>query len=380
MSTGPVATVATWARGLEAGRRVVLRCSAGGPRTVPGPGGDVVVRWEECLRSLTAAELAELVAATPQLVLELSGCPCARGPEALVPAAVRLLGPVLQDLGAADRLIVETASSTRPAGDRGHGADADAAPQYASTVRSLPVGRRALFSWAAPKGPRAADGPTTAAAHDHHASPRLAPAPASGHGEAQEQVRLARALQELGRQLGGKRSGPASRPPAASPEPRSRRLTSSGCTGCWTCVRSCPTSALALRPTDRADHAGQEPPPASSALALEADLAACTGCGRCLALCPVQALADEGPLTWADLAVPGPTLLETVVVRRCSRCRTPFGGEGELCQVCRLRQTDPFGSWLPPGYVGPRVYAPPAPADSVPGLEQQVAGEDLRDR
>ena len=134
-------------------------------------------------------------------------------------------------------------------------------------------------------------------------------------------------------------------------------------------MRSCPTAALSLSPT----------PGTSNTVALELDPAACIGCDRCLALCPVQALTDHGPLSWVDLAKTPTTVLETVQVKDCERCRAPFGGEGALCQVCQMRRTKPFGSWLPPGYVAPRVYAARQP-DSVTGLQEEVRPDDLGDR
>lgn len=362
MTADPVATVAAWARGLDPGRRVVLRCADSEPGHAPNSSDDVV-RWAGCLRALSTAELAELVAAAPRLALALDGCRCGTATSGRGRApAVEALMPVLAQLGAAGRLHVgsgaDSAERREQAGPSSGSSTGSDAHDKAATVGTLPVGRRALFAWAAPgraqrdQGGAGAGGASGATSSGAPTSPdRRPPEIASGHGEADEQVRLVQALREIRRQVGD----PAGQAPSAgSPgpaAPRSRRLTSTGCTACSTCVRSCPTGALALRP--------ESSETAPSTWHLTADLSACIGCGRCLALCPVSALSDEGPMSWGELAAEGQTGLETVVVQACRRCRTPFGGEGELCQVCRMRQGNPFGSWLPPGYVAPRVYAPP---------------------
>ena len=403
MHPDPVATVTTWARGLPADRRVVLRCAGsadgGSEATVAAGPHDHLVRWEGCLRALSPAPLAELVAAAPLLVLDLTGCSCVEpGPAVIMPTgttsaaptpaghtsaattpaepadppAAAFLHPVLAELGAAHRLevlaLTPGRSGYRPGPGRGR------ATGRASTVDALPVGRRALFAWAAPRRE----------AHRDDTIPtveRLAPDPSGGHGEAGDQVRLVRALAEIRRQVVGSAGGSPATSTAAHAElsdrpsgrssphaaPRSRDLHSQGCTACGTCVRSCPTAALDLRQGD------------AGTVTLTLDLAACIGCGRCQALCPVEAIHDVGPVTWAHLARESSTPLETICVQHCARCRTPFGGEGELCQVCRMRRSDPFGSWLPPGYVAPRVYAPP-PTGSVTGLEEQICPDDLGDR
>src|SRR5690606_36458458 len=181
---------------------------AGGPH-------DHIVRWEGCLRALAPAPLAELVAAAPLLVLDLTGCSCVEpGPAAPLssgttsagttstvpapdgpmsvgptpaaqadPPAAVFLRPVLAELGAAGRLEILAAVAPGPSGSR-PGPGRGRATDRASTVDALPVGRRALFAWAAPRrgANRADEIPTVV---------RLTPRPSGGHGEAGDQVRLA---------------------------------------------------------------------------------------------------------------------------------------------------------------------------------------------
>lgn len=145
---------------------------------------------------------------------------------------------------------------------------------------------------------------------------------ARDHGEATEQARPAAALRELVRQ---EDRDPADPEGGAAAPPSAHRLTAEGCTACSTCVRACPTAALTL-----------EPSPDGSDVTLTLLPDACVGCRQCLALCPVDALTDHGQLGWAGLlAQPSVAALETVEVKECARCRAPFSGEVDLCQVAR---------------------------------------------
>lgn len=343
LTRAEVERVARWARTLGADAHLDLACGAlgdsragaatagAGARSVADArsGGDATAGravtslvWAGCLGALDMADLAVLAAAAPALRV----LPCRQDHP-----AVDALVPLLAGLGLGHRLEVRVAH--RPAGG-------------GARHTALPVSRRDLWAWARPAR-RRADGP------------RRAPVQGGGHGEAEQQVRLAAALRELLRQEGLSETSAPPGPPTVGdrsvPVTRARRLTSEGCTACTTCVRACPTGALALTP------AGE-----GRAVTLELATAACIGCRQCLALCPAQALADHDVLAWPDLlARPATESLETVEVRPCARCRTPFAGAGELCQVCALRAKDPFGSWLPPGYVTPRVFAPVATDEDV---------------
>lgn len=333
LTRAEVSRVARWALTLGAGERLDLACGASGAaqtgaaraRSVarsPGDagtgGGQALLQWPVCLNALDVADLAALTAAAPALRLQ----PCSH----LHPAADALVS-LLAGLGLGHRLEVRPGHGS-PGGDARH--------------TTLPVSRRDLLGWARPARQRAG-------------GPRRAPEVSGHHGEAEQQVRLAAALRELLRQEGVVEPSSSPVEPASPDEgspaaTRAHRLTAHGCTACTTCVRACPTGALALTSPDH-----------EQAVTLELETAACIGCRQCLALCPAQALTDQGVLTWPDLlARPATQTLETVEVRPCTRCRTPFAGEGDLCQVCSLRAKNPFGSWLPPGYVTPRVFAPVA--------------------
>lgn len=390
--TAALARITTWARGLSGAEGVLLTCSGGlAPTTRPG---EHAVRLPGCLATVDEASLAELVAAAPRL--RLVPGPCCGGPS----AAAEHLVDLLAVLGVPGRLDLTEVGGGGPVGDR-----------PSSTTDDLPVSRRQLFAWARrtpdPLSDNASRGDQRTPTTDRRAptprrstpmadryaptTDRRAPTPPTDHGEAQQQVRLVAALRELVRQgqqtpqtrepattpgaaAGGPETAPAgratsgARPVTSSarpaphgdgpPAPRALHLDSSGCTACGTCVRACPTRALDLAVEPAPGEPGDGIP--SARLLLET--AACIGCERCLALCPVDALSAGPALDWAALTGSTPVrTLETVQVRPCARCRTPFAGEGDLCQVCRMRQQNPFGSWLPPGLVAPHVYAPPAP-------------------
>lgn len=347
--------VAGWARRLGTGARLHLRCSdALAPQQVPA---QEAVRWPGCLNSLPVADLATLAAAAPHLVLGLGSCRREDG------GPVDGLRRLLAQVGLEHRVHIDGQQ------------EGAARPAAATAAPELPITRRDLFAWARPARPEPAPGPQ-----------RLAPSSSAEHGEAQDQVRLAAALRELSRQEDDTARGQDGAAPVgetgaavdAGARTRAHRLSVAGCTACGTCVRACPTAALDLSPA-----------PGEHRVSLQLLPDACIGCLQCVALCPVEAVSDGGAMAWPDLLrTPTPQELETVEVRPCTRCRTPFAGEGELCQVCRMRAGNPFGSWLPPGYVAPRVYAPAVPDEvdevderaSPAGLEEQVRRHDVRDR
>lgn len=113
-------------------------------------------------------------------------------------------------------------------------------------------------------------------------------------------------------------------------------LLASGCTACGVCVQACPQDALRLS-TDGA----------SVSLLHASDL--CRGEQQCVALCPVEALSIHGQLPWVDVLERRPRVLATVETATCERCRARFPADSglQLCETCRIRRSDPFGSHLP---------------------------------
>ena len=414
---GQAATVtrlARWASQLPADHVVRLSChgsagavgaasavDAAGSAPVPGP--DAAVQWPGCLSDLSAGSVAVLVAAAPSLQLMVD--PCCRDSHAAehrrpprVAAQVDLVRQILQSWGITQRLLLldladpgghtESASPWRPGS-----APAGAGTGGEYEVDHLPMSRRSLLgllgrgtahelasSTPPPSTPPPSTRPSSTAPSckapeedglGEHAVGTTSQRHAidvdigRAHGQAADQVLLIAALREILRQHPRSTGAPSDRDPhTAAARPgralsQAQVLESAGCTACSTCVRACPTGALALHthPTD----------PSTVHLVMQTE--ACISCDQCIALCPAQALQAADRLDLAELAQrPPQSTLETVTVRTCARCRTPHGGRAELCQVCALRQSQPFGSWLPPGYVAPRVYA--APRTDGPAAEE----------
>lgn len=345
--------LARWA--LRLGDHEVLHLSCTDATADPGAAG-TWIRWGGCLGGVEMPDLVTLAAIAPRLVLHLGTC---RHQAASTPARAAAF---LEHLGLGHRLRVQDGVTPARRGTPAVGSD--------DRSDSLPLSRRDLLPWVRrERGGAGAGAGREQGVRWAAGAARRAPVPSAGHGEAGPQVRLAAALRELSRQeapgvprpdpTGDRMVTPGADEPTAAPHPVPRpsahQLASAGCTACQTCVRACPTSALELRKGAKAVASGD------ASLTLVLERSACIGCLRCLSLCPVGALSDEGPIGWGELCTgPVQDVLEEVRVRPCARCRTPFAGEGDLCQVCEMRQENPFGSWLPPGYVAPRVYAPPS--------------------
>lgn len=292
MTTDP-ARLVRWARSLPDTATLDLAC-AESPALAADPGHEVVqLTW--CLQDSDPADLFEVAAAAPQVLLRLDGCR-RRGIGSTLAGAL--------ELAAACALTRRLdATGTGPAGTTG---------TTTHDVTALPPSRRQLWSWLT----------------------RTPPAEQTARGLPAEdpQPGPARILAAL-RTMGAHPSGP-------TPDSPSLALASTGCTACDTCVRVCHTDALSLDGDGDTRH-----------LVLRPDQ--CVGCGDCLPLCPVQALRDTGAVPWGHLLAEGtPQILERLSVRRCQKCRAVFAGAGTFCQTCAMRRAAPFGSWLPPGFRG----------------------------
>lgn len=296
--TRDVTRLVRWAHSLPDTTTLDLSC-AEGPALGSAPGHELV-QLDGCLQDCTPGELLEVAAAAPRVLLRLDGCR-RRGTSPDLAAALSLVDA----FGLTHRL---DSTHTGPAGTGPGGGG--------HTSSALPPSRRQLLGWLA--RPPADPG--------DRGLPPEGPLPGPS-----------RTLAAL-RTMGGRASG-------SSPDSPSLALRSRGCTACDTCVRVCPTDALSL------DGDGD-----TRRLILRPGR--CVGCRECLTLCPAQALDDAGPVPWGGL-LDGPEerVLEDLVVRRCEKCRTVFAGGSarggsSLCQTCAMRRTEPFGSWLPPGFSG----------------------------
>lgn len=298
--------LALWARRQHRPPRLELRCAEADAD--PATSGDVeAVRLTGCVGEASLGSLADLVASAAGLVLRPDACHEDPSP------AVADLVAALESVGAADRLEVwrgavdDDRTTARHRGRGGRELD----------VRRLPPRRRGVVGWFLPEP----DAPET---------PPLPPA--------------RRTVPALLAVLGD-RPVPDAAAGTASP---ALDLASSGCTACGTCVRACPTDALALVGGD------------DDRRRLEFAAPACVGCRRCIDLCPADALRGDTRLAWGTLLTAerdrsGPggdaVVLEELDMAVCERCRTPFAGDGALCPVCASRRADPFGSTMPPHLV-----------------------------
>lgn len=134
-----------------------------------------------------------------------------------------------------------------------------------------------------------------------------------------------------------------------------RLSVSENCSACGTCVRACPTRALALE-TDDGQFIHGDP-----RFQLTFSIQACIGCDACAHVCPEQAITVDHEQTLGDILQPPgsdssvaeETLLE-VNLATCERCRGAFAAasmQDGLCSVCAYRRQNPFGSRMPPHLV-----------------------------
>ncbi|MGO1944180.1 MAG: 4Fe-4S dicluster domain-containing protein [Ancrocorticia sp.] len=118
-------------------------------------------------------------------------------------------------------------------------------------------------------------------------------------------------------------------------------LTVDRCTACNVCVSSCPHDALSLTRTEMAD--------GTTVHQLSQHADRCRACQACVRSCPVQAITPGAQFDLSDALEERTYPLTTVSTRTCLRCGSVFpAGQGELCPVCSFRETNPFGSQIPP--------------------------------
>ena len=115
----------------------------------------------------------------------------------------------------------------------------------------------------------------------------------------------------------------------------------SGCTACNVCVQACPRGALEL--TASTSENGMT----LHQLTQTAEL--CRSCQACVRFCPVQAITPGKQHDLSAVLEGERELLARVTTRSCPRCGAVHpADQGELCSVCAYRQSNPFGSQLPP--------------------------------
>ncbi|WP_119070082.1 4Fe-4S dicluster domain-containing protein [Aggregatilinea lenta] len=110
------------------------------------------------------------------------------------------------------------------------------------------------------------------------------------------------------------------------------------CSACGACEKSCPTGALTL---DARDDTG--------VFTLSHRAAMCAGCGVCIDLCECGVLERAGVPFFGALQSDDEAVITSGTYRRCARCgaRMPASNEGDLCELCAFRRSNPFGSRIP---------------------------------
>ncbi len=115
----------------------------------------------------------------------------------------------------------------------------------------------------------------------------------------------------------------------------------SGCTACNVCVQACPRGALGLTASTGEDGVTLHNLVQTTEL--------CRSCQVCVRFCPVQAITPGQQYDLADVLEGKRELIAQVATRSCTRCGSVYpADQGELCSVCRYRESNPFGSQLPP--------------------------------
>ncbi len=120
---------------------------------------------------------------------------------------------------------------------------------------------------------------------------------------------------------------------------------SDACSACGACARACPTEAIKFETDEE-----------QTKFSLKFTARLCVGCDLCTRVCvPLAVSVDHDP-AFANAFDPEQVLLLEGELIRCKRCGvpTPKRGDSDLCDLCEMRQKNPFGVILPPGFkMGP---------------------------
>lgn len=111
------------------------------------------------------------------------------------------------------------------------------------------------------------------------------------------------------------------------------------CTACGVCARACPTGALQLAEGE-------------TSFQLTFTPQACTGCELCAHMCLPNALTvNRNPQLNEVFGQTQPVTLLAGELKQCANCHARFASQSgdTLCPICRVRQANPFGSYLVPG-------------------------------
>ncbi|MFT3944265.1 MAG: 4Fe-4S binding protein [Ancrocorticia sp.] len=144
------------------------------------------------------------------------------------------------------------------------------------------------------------------------------------------------------------------------------RLHVSGCTACNVCVQACPHGALELRAAVGAT--GQ------TLHSLIQNTERCRSCQACVRFCPVQAITAGAQHRFNDVLEGRRDLLTQVVTRSCTRCGAvyPGGGAGSGARG-NVDGSGPSNTGVDapgsaaPGIVGSSIFAGPGAASSGTG-------------